>query len=183
MNLEDHENGSEPRIHPLELISPPSYEEAVTMPRLARSLDGLDTVTGESVTRMTASSESLRTKKLRRARRSRNRLRSLSEDNLARREMRREERLRRVRGEPEGGNDPVVVVVEEHAEQKDDDDNSTAARKKSRRSSAKTGTSTDDEDSDAGKGEKSERKIGKTVIRNLGREPRCGYRPSTDGES
>lgn len=185
MNLhEDNEHGSEPRIHPLELISPPSYEEAVSMTRLARSLDGLDTVPVETVTRMTASSESLRSKKLRRARRSKNRLRSLSEDNLARRELRREERLRRVRGEPEGGNDQVVIVVEEPEEQKDkENNNDSTARRRSRRLSAKTGTSTDDEDSDIGKQKKSERRVGKTAVRNLGREPRCGYRPSTDGES
>ncbi|CAB0041434.1 unnamed protein product [Trichogramma brassicae] len=103
---EERRDHVEPRIHPMELINPPSYEEAVSMPRLARSLDALNSVnenirtTNEanqnSVARMTASSESLRPGKKRRIRRVR-KLRSQSEDNLARREQRREERLRRER--------------------------------------------------------------------------------------
>ncbi|XP_034947912.1 insulin-like growth factor-binding protein complex acid labile subunit isoform X2 [Chelonus insularis] len=33
-----------PRVHPDELIGPPTYEEAVQMPRLVRSLDNLDSI-------------------------------------------------------------------------------------------------------------------------------------------
>lgn len=154
------------------------------MHRLARSLDGLDTVSG-SVVRITASSESLRNSaanKKRRARRVR-RQRSQSEDNISRRETRREERLRRAR-------ESTVLPEEDDQENEQDKNNRpptpTSARKKVKRlSQAKHGTSTDDEDSDVVDKRQmpAVRKIGRTVIRNLDREPRSGYRPSTDGES
>ncbi|XP_008217825.1 chondroadherin-like protein isoform X1 [Nasonia vitripennis] len=185
------EVASEPRIHPMELIGPPSYEEAVTMPRLARSLDALDTVTTNSrsttVIRMTGSSESLRAGKKRCRPR---RLRSQSEDNLTRREMRRQERLRRARetGPTAGQNDNVDNRQEDDPDDKEGRSRNrpptpTAAKRKSiRRMSTRNGTSTDDEDSEGG-GEAGGRRIGRTVIRHLDREPRSGYRPSTDGDS
>lgn len=38
-----------PRVHPEELIGPPTYAEAVEMPRLARSLDNLDLISTEGL--------------------------------------------------------------------------------------------------------------------------------------
>lgn len=180
------EHASEPRVHPLELISPPTYEEAVTMQRLARSLDALDSVQRDpNVGGMTASSESLRTggKK----RRPRRRLRSQSEDNLqSRREVRREERLRRVREEGRvtnsGGEEEETRSINKSSNRQRLPTPTAARRKSVRRLSQKTGTSTDDEDSDVERRGSETRKIGRTVIRNLEREPRSGYKPS-DGDS
>ncbi|XP_023314255.1 leucine-rich repeat receptor protein kinase EMS1 isoform X2 [Trichogramma pretiosum] len=188
---EERRDHVEPRIHPMELINPPSYEEAVSMPRLARSLDALNSVnenirtTNEanqnSVARMTASSESLRPGKKRRIRRVR-KLRSQSEDNLARREQRREERLRRERSTSRMN----LRNKDEEEENEENRNNNTqgtessqTAAPKVKKVRTKTGTSTDDEDSDAPKINGTKR-IGKTVIRNLNREPKSGYRPSTD---
>lgn len=187
MHEELQEHNVEPRIHPLELIGPPSYEEALTMTRLARSLDALDSINGNQgsvVLQITGSSESLRiTGKKRRPRRTTRRLRSQSEDNLSRREFRREERLRRAREsmvETEDGNPP-----RENTPNKVRPPTPMAAKRKDKRSvtSIKNGTSTDDEDSDIQGKTRDAKKIGKTIIiRNLNREPRNGYKPS-DGES
>ncbi|XP_015609166.1 insulin-like growth factor-binding protein complex acid labile subunit isoform X2 [Cephus cinctus] len=87
------EQTAEPRIHPLELIQPPTYDEAVDMPRLAHSMEALDTMSMDNMSiQAIGSVDNLRSKK-RRPRRARKR--SQSEDNLARREERREERRRR----------------------------------------------------------------------------------------
>uniref|UniRef100_A0ABD2VTC6 Leucine-rich repeat and WD repeat-containing protein 1 LRR domain-containing protein n=1 Tax=Trichogramma kaykai TaxID=54128 RepID=A0ABD2VTC6_9HYME len=188
---EERRDHVEPRIHPMELINPPSYEEAVSMPRLARSLDALNSVNENirttnqinqnSVVRMTASSESLRPGKKRRIRRVR-KLRSQSEDNLARREQRREERLRRERSTSRM-NFRNKDEEEENEENRNNNTQGTesfqTAAPKVKKVGTKTGTSTDDEDSDAPKINGTKR-IGKTIIRNLNREPKSGYRPSTD---
>lgn len=74
-------SSSEPRVH---LREPPSYEEAVQMPRLARSLDvGLNANDRNSVQmRFTFSSESLRPKKRKPRRRNHHQNRSQSEDDV-----------------------------------------------------------------------------------------------------
>lgn len=188
----------------MELIGPPSYEEAVHMPRLAQSLDGLDVASTENstaVTRILGSVDNLRVKK-RRSRRPRKR--TLSEDNLTRREERRVERLRRntsritiasnqpgVEQSPESANDlpPPPSVPFRPRIRSDSDQGGTdsprnkmrpptpTAKKKKRIILSKAGTSTDDEDSDV-QSTRDRRSIRHTiVIPNLSREPRSGYRP------
>ncbi|XP_014215884.1 insulin-like growth factor-binding protein complex acid labile subunit [Copidosoma floridanum] len=168
---------SEPRIHPLEVLGPPSYEEAVTMTRLARSLDALDSVSENR--QIAGSSESLRANKKRRPRRTARRTRSQSDGNLAR-EMRRKERLRRaleakdgtrVEGRP--GPRPLTPA---------------AARRRSRRLSVTHNCSpTDDEDSDVTENSGGKKKSGKcpASVRNSNRElGRDGYDgDGTDTES
>ncbi|XP_043787277.1 insulin-like growth factor-binding protein complex acid labile subunit isoform X3 [Apis laboriosa] len=85
------EHRPEPRINPLELIEPPSYEEAVQMPRLTQSLDNLDNISARTCS--VGSVDNIRSKQ-RRGRRSK---RIQSENDLLRREERRQERLRRER--------------------------------------------------------------------------------------
>lgn len=87
------EHRPEPRINPLELIEPPSYEEAVQMPRLTQSLDDLDNISTRTCS-VVGSVDNIRNKKQRRGRRTK---RILSENDLLRREERRQERLRRER--------------------------------------------------------------------------------------
>ncbi|EFN69150.1 Phospholipase A2 inhibitor subunit B [Camponotus floridanus] len=96
--IEDAENSAEPRINPLELIGPPSYEEAVQMPRLIRSMDALNEISVEDGTlRSINSVDNLRIKKRRTRRTKTTRKRTQSEDDLLRREERRQERIRRER--------------------------------------------------------------------------------------
>lgn len=98
---------SEPRIHPLELIDPPPYEEAVQMPRMAQSLDALDTITVDPLSRqIIGSCETLRGRK-RRPRRTRNRARS--EENLSRREERFQ--TRRIRTSSRRNYSPSVMSI------------------------------------------------------------------------
>ncbi|KAJ8669921.1 hypothetical protein QAD02_001180 [Eretmocerus hayati] len=172
---------SEPRIHPLELIGPPSYEEAVSMTRLARSLDALNSTNRDvtSATRMTASSESLRTGK-RQRRLQRRKPRSQSEDDLAKREQRREERLRKSKI-PE--HEKLTKVVRPVVKRKKTD------VKKENGSVKINGNSSDDEDSDGTRGlrvvsgEVKKPKSGRILGRKREREAKSGYRPSTDGDS
>ncbi|KAG7205514.1 hypothetical protein KM043_007495 [Ampulex compressa] len=205
---EELDRPPEPRIHPLELLGPPSYEEAVQMPRLAQSLDGLDEIPADTTTRVLGSVDNLRAKK-RRTRRPRKR--TQSEDDLLRREERRHERLRRERNNSTGSlldaDPPQVVVgqrnvkgsstrrgrrrsvhgtnlVEDSLESGSSRDRprpqTPSARKKKRRQEVRGGHSTDDEDSDV-------HVVGSSrsiVIRELRREPRSGYRESmVDRES
>lgn len=86
------EHRPEPRINPLELIEPPSYEEAVQMPRLTQSLDNLDNISTRTFS-VVGSVDNIRNKQ-RRGRRSK---RIQSENDLLRRGERRQERLRRER--------------------------------------------------------------------------------------
>ena len=190
----------------MELMGPPSYEEAVHMPRLAQSLDGLDVVTAENstaATRILGSVDNLRVKK-RRPRRPRKR--TLSEDNLAKREERRVERIRRNTSRitiasnqpgpeqsPESTNDlppppsvPVRTRIKSDSDQGGTDSPrnkirppTPTAKKKKRIILSKAGTSTDDEDSDF-QNTRDKRSLRNTiVIPNLPREPRSGYRPSS----
>nr|XP_003707694.1 PREDICTED: leucine-rich repeat-containing G-protein coupled receptor 5 [Megachile rotundata] len=178
----------EPRIHPLELIGPPSYEEAVQMPRLARSLDNLDEISVETTSvRVMGSADNIRTKQ-RRSRRTKKRIHS--EDDLLRREERRVERIRRVRNNSVGnvGNDLPSQrnsrsrSARRHSVMSDSNDTGSgrvrprpqtpSARKKKRRRTLYDGHSSDDEDSDI-------QPIGSSrsiVIRELRREPRSGHR-------
>ncbi|XP_046741516.1 insulin-like growth factor-binding protein complex acid labile subunit [Diprion similis] len=203
------EQSSEPRINPLELICPPSYEEAVHMPRLAHSMDALDSISMESVpTHILGSVDNLRSKK-RRSRRPRKR--AVSDENLARREERRESRRRRISLERnrstndlgDSAQSPLDSTNElassRNLQQRrprprsnsDDDAGSRtrprpltpAARHKKRRSNARNGHSSDDEDSDVHDGVlPTKLATNGIVIQTLTREPRSGYRP-TDQES
>ncbi|XP_015188547.1 PREDICTED: leucine-rich repeat-containing protein 15 [Polistes dominula] len=191
------ETPPEPRIHPMELIGPPTYEEAVQMPRLTHSLDTLNEVSTENVylTRL-GSVDNLQNK---RKRSRRPRKRTQSEDNLLRREERRVERLRRERSNSAGNvsdNEerptPVTnptrskssstrrqrrtnTAIEELEESGSSNKGrprpqTPSAKKKKRRRTIRDGHSTDDEDSDIQR-VNNNRPI---VIRDLRREPRSG---------
>lgn len=197
------EESSEPRINPLELIGPPTYEEAVHMPRLAHSMDALDSISVDSVpAHILGSVDNLRSKK-RRPRRPRKR--ALSDENLARREERRESRRRRASLERNMSANDLVDSVQSPVESNNEfassktlrrsraksisDDGGSrgrprpltpAARQKKRRGMAKNGHSSDDEDSDVQNGivaglPKSNNGV---IIKTLTREPRSGYRPA-----
>lgn len=201
--LEDELRGqsSEPRIHPMELIGPPSYEEAVQMPRLAQSLDRLDTVSTENaatVTRILGSVDNLRVKK-RRPKRSRKR--TFSDDNLVRREERRAERIRRnisrttiasISSNQEQSSELMAnnaenseqIPMRSETEQRETDSPKIKTRpptpmskKKRRIVHSKAGTSTDDEDSDIQSSRRQRTSIIRSAINlpNLTREPRSGY--------
>lgn len=200
------EETPEPRINPLELIGPPSYEEAVHMPRLAHSMDALDSISMESVpAQILGSVDNLRSKK-RRPRRPRKR--AQSDENLARREERREIRRRRASIErnqsvtdlADSAQSPMESNSEftsartlQHrrprARSISDDGESTrsrprpltpAVRHKKRRGLARNGHSSDDEDSDAQNGiaPSLSKSSSGVFIKNLTREPRSGYRPT-----
>lgn len=188
------ESTPEPRIHPLELIEPPSYEEAVQMPRLARSLDNLDEISVEtSSIRIMGSADNLRSKQ-RRTRRPKKRIQS--EDDLLRREGRRQDRIRRERNISAGNNENVIPenqrIPKTHVTRRSRRSSvisdsvsgsgrirsrpqTPSSRKRRQRSAVYDGHSTDDEDSDVHP-VGSRRSI---VIRELRREPRSGYREST----
>ena len=162
----------------MELMGPPPYEEAVHMPRLAQSMDALDSIAMDPISgQMIGSAESLRTRK-RRQRRPRNRARS--EENLARREERVQNR--RVRSTPRRNYSTSVLSESARIESRMNDsrrDINTSriassavnlrdaeseepssdskrkprpstpnAKRKRRRQPLKNGHSTDDEDSD-----------------------------------
>lgn len=191
------ERPQEPRIHPMELVGPPSYEEAVQMPRLAQSLDALDEISVEtSSIRVVGSMDNLRAKK-RRTRRPRKR--TQSEDDLLRRQERREERIRRERNNstgnicstdlPQSGSQrnsrcSSARRLRRHSMMDESVDSGStrvrprpqtpSAKKKKRRRTIRDGHSTDDEDSDI-QPPGSSRSV---VIRELRREPRSGYRES-----
>ncbi|KAL6263718.1 hypothetical protein P5V15_003804 [Pogonomyrmex californicus] len=195
--IEELEAPEEPRINPLELIGPPSYEEAVQMPRLARSMDALNEISIENGTlRSINSVDNLRTKK-RRARRPRKR--TQSEDDLLRREERRQERIRRERNNSSGNicdtdqshntnpRNPRISsarktrrhsVVDEAIESSSSKDRprpqTPSSRRRKRRQVFRTEHVTDDEDSDV-QVMSSNRSI---VIKELKREPKSGYRES-----
>lgn len=197
MQEERIEPTPEPRIHPLELIGPPSYEEAVQMPRLARSLDNLDEISVEtSSMRIMGSADNLRTKQ-RRTRKLRKRIRS--EDDLLRREGRRQERIRRERNNSAGN---IAGDLPQSGSRRNSRSNSThrtakqrvvsesmdsgtervrprpqtpSSRNKKRRHTVYDGHSTDDEDSDL----QSIPLSRSIVIRELRKEPKSGYREST----
>lgn len=187
----------EPRIHPLELIEPPSYEEAVHMPRMTHSLDTLNEVSVENISLTRLGSVDNLQNKRKRSRRSRKRIQS--EDNLLRREERRVERLRRERSNSAGNvseNEQGLRMTNSTRsrsssarrqrrtniiEELDESEGSSKSRprpqtpctrKKKRRTTIRDGHSTDDEDSDIQR-IANNRSI---VIRDLRREPRSGYR-------
>ncbi|XP_076686385.1 uncharacterized protein LOC143378488 isoform X1 [Andrena cerasifolii] len=191
------ERTPEPRIHPLELIGPPSYEEAVQMPRLARSLDNLDEISVETTSmRIMGSADNLRSKQ-RRTRKLRKRIQS--EDDLLRREGRRQERIRRERNNSTGN---IASDLPQSGSRRNSRSNSThrtakqrvvsesmdsgtervrprpqtpSSRKKKRRHTVYDGHSTDDEDSDL----QSIPLSRSIVIRELRKEPKGGYREAT----
>ncbi|XP_024880202.1 leucine-rich repeat-containing protein 40 [Temnothorax curvispinosus] len=189
----------ETRINPLELVGPPSYEEAVQMPRMARSMDALNEISIENGTlRAMSSVDNLRTKK-RRTRRPRKR--TQSEDDLLRREERRQERIRRERNNSSGnicdtdqphnanprnpktssarrtGRHGAVDEAIESSSSKDRPrpQTPTSMRKRKRRQVFRDEYVTDDENSDVQVMSYSNRSI---VIKELKREPRGGYRES-----
>ncbi|XP_076639575.1 uncharacterized protein LOC143351663 isoform X1 [Colletes latitarsis] len=195
------ERTSEPRIHPLELVGPPSYEEAMQMPRMVRSLDNLDEISVETTSiRVMGSADNIRTKQ-RRTKRLRTKI--LSEDDLLRREERRIERIRRERNASAGNVETdlsqsasqtnsrsyVARRPRRHSVMSDSIDSGTgrlqsrpqtpSAKKKRRRRMVYDGHSSDDEDSDIPHVHSS-RSI---VIRELRREPKSGYREPTDPDS
>lgn len=201
--LEELERPDEPRINPLELISPPTYEEAVQMSRLVHSMDDLDEITVENGTlRAINSMDNLRAKK-RRTRRCRKR--TSSEDDLLRREERRQERIRRERRNSSGNvcdanqnpQNPrnlrsTLTRVSRRLSAIDDSVESSGskdrprpqtpkdARKRKRRQTVRNEHVTDDEDSDVQQptGGSSRSVI---VVRELKREPRSGCRESFVG--
>ncbi|XP_011147034.1 insulin-like growth factor-binding protein complex acid labile subunit [Harpegnathos saltator] len=191
---ERSERPAEPRIHPLELIGPPTYEEAVQMPRLVRSMDALNEIVVENgnVNVIMGSVDNLRMKK-RRTRRARKR--TQSEDDLLRREERRHVRLRRERNSignildadqlqsnAQPRNHPRTtparrsrrhsVALDESVESSSGRDRprpqTPSAKKRKRKQLVRDEHVTDDEDSDRS-----------GVIKELKREPRSGYREST----
>jgi hypothetical protein len=200
--LEELEHPEEPRINPLELVSPPTYEEAVQMSRLVHSMDALDEITIENGTlRAINSVDNLRTKK-RRTRRT-TRKRTNSEDDLLRREERRQVRIRRERSNSSSNicdanqsrntnpTNPVNSrlslarssrrhsaadnLVDSSSSKDRPRPQTPSSRKRKRRQVADRNEHvTDDEDSDV-------QPIGSNrsvAIRELRREPRSGYRES-----
>ncbi|KAL0126178.1 hypothetical protein PUN28_004953 [Cardiocondyla obscurior] len=195
--MEEFETPEEIRLNPLELIGPPSYEEAVHMPRLVHSMDALNEIAMENGTlRSINSVDNLRTKK-RRTRRPRKR--TQSEDDLMRREERRHERIRRERNNSSGNicdTDQVQnanpknlrtssvrrarrhSVVDEDIESSSSKDRprpqTPTSRRRKRRQVFRNEHVTDDEDSDfqvTGSGRS-------VVIKELKREPKGGCRES-----
>ncbi|XP_072742539.1 uncharacterized protein [Anoplolepis gracilipes] len=199
--IEDLENSAEPRINPLELIGPPSYEEAVQMPRLVHSMDALNEISVEDdILRPINSVDNLRMKKRRTRRTKTTRKRTQSEDDLLRREERRQERIRRERNNSSGNicetmdqsqhtnprNSRISMtrrsrrhsVVEESLESNSSKDlprpQTPNTRKKRRRQVIRDEQVTDDEASDVQITDFNQ----SIVIRELRREPRSGYRNS-----
>ncbi|XP_008556456.1 leucine-rich repeat-containing G-protein coupled receptor 5 isoform X1 [Microplitis demolitor] len=86
-----------PRIHPEELIGPPTYEEAVQMPRLARSLETLDTISIEGIGQSAQSLDHETFNRKRRRQRKRVVKRTKSEDTLDSRSRDTQNSTRRVR--------------------------------------------------------------------------------------
>ncbi|XP_012215058.2 leucine-rich repeat-containing protein 15 isoform X1 [Linepithema humile] len=193
--LEELDHPSEPRINPLELIGPPTYEEAVQMPRLVHSMDALNEISVDnSALRAMSSVDNLRIKK-KRTRRPRKR--TQSEDDLLRREERRQERIRRERNNSNSniGEQPLNTnsrnprtslarrsrrhsAVDESIESGSSKDRprpqTPNTKKKKRRQMSRNEHVTDDEDSDV-QTFNSSRSV---VIRELPREPRSGFRKS-----
>ncbi|RLU14735.1 hypothetical protein DMN91_012622 [Ooceraea biroi] len=197
--LEELERPAEPRINPLELVSPPTYEEAVEMSRLVHSMDDLDEITVENGTlRAINSVDNLRMKK-KRTRRPRKR--TNSEDDLLRREERRQQRIRRERSNSSGNicdadhshnanpRDSRASLAHRSRRHSAIDDiasssskdrprpQTPSARKRKRRQVIRDEHVTDDEDSDV-QVMGSSRSV---VIKELRREPRSGYRNSFVG--
>jgi len=199
--LEELEHPEEPRINPLELVSPPTYEEAVQMSRLVHSMDALDEITIDNGTlRAINSVDNLRTKK-RRTRRT-TRKRTNSEDDLLRREERRQVRIRRERRNSSGNvcdanqsrnrnstnptnsrlslarssrRHSAADLVDSSSSKDRPRPQTPNSRKRKRRQMADRNEHvTDDEDSDV-QPMGSSRSV---VIRELRREPRSGYRES-----
>ncbi|XP_032662688.1 insulin-like growth factor-binding protein complex acid labile subunit isoform X2 [Odontomachus brunneus] len=196
-HLERSERPPEPRIHPLEIIGPPTYEEAVHMPRMVHSMDALNEIVVEnsSMNVIMGSVDNLRMKK-RRARRPRKR--TQSEDDLLRREERRHVRLRRERNsigyildvdQPQNNTNPNKnprsmrrsrrhSVADESIESSSSRDRprpqTPNSRKRKRKLMIRNEHVTDDEDSDMPTLGSSK----SVVIKELKREPRSGYRES-----
>ncbi|KYM97270.1 Insulin-like growth factor-binding protein complex acid labile subunit [Cyphomyrmex costatus] len=194
VEIEEFEAPEEIRINPLELVGPPSYEEAVQMRRLVHSMDALNEISIEDGTlRSINSMDNLRTKK-RRTRRPRKR--TQSEDDLLRREERRQERIRRERNNSSGNicdtdqlhnTNPRTSsarrarrhsIMDETLESSSSKDRprpqTPTSKKRKRRHVLRNEHVTDDEDSDV-QIMRSNRSI---VIKELKREPKSGYRES-----
>lgn len=194
-HLERSERPPEPRIHPLEIIGPPTYEEAVQMPRMVHSMDALNEIVVEngSMNVIIGSVDNLRMKK-RRTRRPRKR--TQSEDDLLRREERRHVRLRRERNsigymldvdQPQNNNprNPRSTrrsrrhsVADESIESSSSRDRprpqTPNSKKRKRKLIIRNEHVTDDEDSDMPTLGSSR----SVAIKELKREPRSGYRES-----
>lgn len=190
------EHPPEPRIHPLEIICPPTYEEAVHMPRMVHSMDALNEIPVEngSTNVIMGSMDNLRMKK-KRTRRPRKR--TQSEDDLLRREERRHVRLRRERNsigyildvdQPQNNTNPKNPrgtsarrsrrhsVADESIESSSGRDRprpqTPNSRKRKRKLMVRNENVTEDEDSDLPTLGSSK----SVVIKELKREPRSGYR-------
>ncbi|XP_076303588.1 uncharacterized protein LOC143221868 [Lasioglossum baleicum] len=194
----EHVERPEPRINPLELIGPPSYEEAMQMPRLARSLDNLDEISVDrsSARRIAGSADNIR---IRQKRTRRLKTKILSEDDLLRREERRLGRLKRERNTSVGNmrselpstgsqrnlRPPPANRARRNSVMSEGMDSGSgrvqtrpqtpSAKKRRRRRTVYDGHSTDDEDSDMPQIHKTR----SVVIKELRREPRSGYRDSS----
>ncbi|KAH0566990.1 insulin-like growth factor-binding protein complex acid labile subunit [Cotesia glomerata] len=90
-----------PRVHPEELIGPPTYEEAVQMPRLARSLETLDTISIEGIGQSAQSLDRETLNRKRRRQRKRVVKRTKSEDTLDSRTREIQSGNRRTRNVPQ----------------------------------------------------------------------------------
>lgn len=199
--IDEELENSEPRINPLELIGPPTYEEAVQMPRLVHSMDALHEISIENENlRPMSSVDNLRMKKRRTRRTKTSRKRTRSEDDLLRREERRQERIRRERNNSSGNicetmdqpqntnprNSRISTtrrsrrhsVVDDSLESNSSKDKpkpqTPSTRRKKRRQVFRDEHVTDDEASDV-----QITQLNRSfVIRELQREPRSGHRDS-----
>ncbi|KAK0095418.1 hypothetical protein PV326_008425 [Microctonus aethiopoides] len=199
-----HEEDNIPRVHPEELIGPPTYEEAVEMPRVVRSLENLDSII--SIDNLGQSAQSLDHDAWARKRRMQTRKRIMSkraksEDNL---DSRRDERTENSKRNNKNSDRKIRTVnknsdrlkrnFQEHLEPTcsvDDGFRKAAARpktpnnyrRKKRISIKYDGHSSDDEDSDtlgnSTVGARYDVIIDDASVIDLPREPRSGtYRPS-----
>ncbi|XP_063971814.1 toll-like receptor 6 [Diachasmimorpha longicaudata] len=197
----------EPRINPAELLGPPTYEEAVEMPRIGRSLDTLNDISTDGLGHSQPSLSQNAWERKRRMQRKRPPKRARSENDLLSRRDERARRTEKIIKNPRSTSSPrrstskssvsqTAVTKKEGSRQNESeepasDDNDTWKRTRSRPSinrkkkfpiARENGNSSDDEDSDR----KPMSKIIETAengqnirVIKLQREPRSGtYRPS-----
>lgn len=195
----------EPRINPAELTGPPTYEEAVEMPRLARSLDNLnDASEGLGQSQQSLAQDAWERKKRMQSRK-RGPKRARSENDLSSRSEGRNRKSERVKTErstsaprsafsksvvdPKNGKkEPLKKESDSEEPTSDVDDiwnrnrsRTVINRKKKRLLKKRDGHSSDDEESDVEThlmtGER-RRRVGRIEVIVLPREPRSGtYRP------
>ncbi|XP_015111666.1 leucine-rich repeat-containing protein 15 [Diachasma alloeum] len=197
----------QPRINPAELLGPPTYEEAVEMPRIGRSLDTLNDISTEGLGHSQPSLSQNAWERKKRMQRKRPPKRARSENDLLSRRDERAKRPDRIIKNVRSTSSPrrstskssisqsIITKKEDSRRQSESEDpasdaNDTWKRTRSRPSINKkkkivsmrrNGNSSDDEDSDR----KSMLKVVKAAendekirVMELPREPRSGtYRP------